>query len=108
MELPLFRAMLILILSLFSLYATQNNSYAEIKPEVEKRWLIFQTDKEFKEFRPGISDSELEKEFEEIRKMRFSMWATAEYAVAEHLVTEDLVRAPGCTAFPFNNTVPLL
>jgi receptor-type tyrosine-protein phosphatase V len=54
----------------------------------------------------GKSDASLQEEFEEIRKTRESMWSTPDYEVSQPLILGDLVRAPGCAAFAFNNTVP--
>lgn len=74
--------------------------------QVENRWQTFQQGKEFKLFQAGKSDSVLEKEFEDIHKTRQVMWKTVEYETAQNLISDDLIRAPGCGAFTFNNTVP--
>jgi hypothetical protein len=84
-----------------SLHASES-----IKTQVENRWQAFQADREFKEFKQGRSDVELNEEFENIRKTRLSIWKTAGYELAENLFKSDLIRAPGCVAFGFNNTVP--
>ncbi|MBS3904138.1 MAG: hypothetical protein KGZ39_02295 [Simkania sp.] len=95
-----------LILSVFSLYAGQSEPYASVKTQIENRWQGFQSNREFKEFKPGKSDAELKAEFEVIHTTRLSIWTTTPYAFARHLIAEDLIRAPGCIAFDFNNTVP--
>lgn len=102
----MFRAAVFLILSVFSLQANLLESRACVKAQVESRWEAFQADREFKEFKPGRSDAELKEEFENIHNTRLSIWATAGYEFAQNLIAEDLVRAPGCAAFDFNNTVP--
>lgn len=102
----MFRAAIFLILSVFSLQASQSESYASVKTQVENRWQAFQADREFKEFKTGRSDAELKEEFENIHKTRVSMWTTAGYEFAQNLIAADLIRAPGCVAFDFNNTVP--
>ena len=102
----MFRAAIFLILSVFSLQASLPGSYASVKAQVENRWQSFQADREFKEFKPGRSDAELKEEFENIHKTRLSIWTTAGYEFAQNLIAADLIRAPGCVAFDFNNTVP--
>lgn len=102
----MFRSVILLIFSFFSLYASQNDSYATIKAQVENRWQTFQADRMFIEFEYGKSDAELKEEFENIRKTRLSMWKMPGYELAERLIAADLIRTPDCVAFSFNNTVP--
>jgi len=100
------KAAIFLILSIFSLQASLLDSYASIKTQVENRWQAFQVDREFKSFKIGKSDVELKEEFENIHKTRCSIWKTPGYEFAQNLIEADLIRAPGCIAFDFNNTVP--
>lgn len=100
-----YRAAIFLILSVFSLQASPPESYASVKTQAENRWQAFQADREFKEFKAGKSDAKLKEEFEDIHKTRLSLWTTSGYEFAQNLITEDLIRAPGCIAFDFNNTV---
>jgi len=103
----MFISAVFLIFSLISLNAGQNsNTYASVNTQVENRWQAFQANKEFKKFTPGKSNAELSEDFENIRKTRLPIKTAPEYEFAQHLITEDLVRAPGCVAFGFNNTVP--
>lgn len=102
----MFKAAIFLIFSSFSLQARLLESYAPVKIQIENRWQAFQTDRKFKEFQPGRSDIELKEEFENIHKTRLSIWTTAGYEFAQNLIAADLIRAPGCVAFDFNNTVP--
>jgi protein tyrosine phosphatase len=99
-----FRVAIFLILSVLSLQASLLEP--SVKFQVENRWQAFQADREFKEFKTGKSDAELKDEFENIHKIRLSVWATSGYEFAQNLIAEDLIRAPGCVAFDFNNTVP--
>ena len=101
-----FRSVILLVFSFFSLYANQNESYALVKTQVENRWQAFQTDRVFIEFEYGKSDVELKEEFENIHKTRLAMYPMPGYEFAEPLIAADLIRAPGCAAFSFNNTVP--
>jgi protein tyrosine phosphatase len=101
-----FKAVIFLALSVFSLQASLLESYASVKARVEDRWQAFQGDREFKEFITGKSELELKEEFENINKTRLSMWTTPGYEFAQNLIAGDLIRAPGCVAFDFNNTVP--
>lgn len=80
--------------------------FKSVKEQVEHRWKVFQENREFNHFETGKSDAVLEEEFEEIRKTRAFIWTTEGYDVAENLILNDLVRAAGCIAFSFNNTVP--
>lgn len=101
----MFRAAFFLILSVFSLQASPPESYALVKIKAENRWEAFQTDRQFKKFEPKKSDCELKEEFENISSTRRSLWTTAGYEFAQNLIEGDLIRAPGCIAFDFNNTV---
>ncbi len=74
--------------------------------QVENRWSAFQRNREFTLFEPGKPDALLEKEFENISSTRSAVWTTSDYKLAEPLITNDLIRAPGCVAFAYNNTVP--
>jgi protein-tyrosine phosphatase len=126
----MFRKSIIFHLSLFctSLFASQTFSYqldncvswinlavtppeisahfTTVRDQVQARWQAFQTNRIFKPFEIGKSDSILEEEFENIRCMRSFIWTTAGYELAQHLIDADLIRAPGCVAFAYNNTVP--
>lgn len=99
------RVLLVLAIFLFSLNAS-HTQFDIAKSQVEERWQTFQSNRKFREFKPGKSDAQLKEEFEEICKIRSSIWKEAIYKRAEHLIAEDLVRAPGCAAFHYNNTVP--
>jgi len=101
-----FRTAIFLILSISSLQGSLLEPYASVKAQVESRWQAFQANREFKEFKPGKSDGELKEEFGDIQKTRLILWTTPGYELAQNLVAEDLIRAPGCVAFDFNNTVP--
>jgi len=76
------------------------------KSEVDSRWEAFQEGRAFTQFQPGRSDSELMAEFEKLNEIRLHLWEEAEYERAKELVANDLIRAPGCVAFAYNNTVP--
>lgn len=102
----MFRSVVFLILSVFSLYASQSESYAPTKTQIENRWAVFQKNRTFSPFKPGKSDAELKEEFAQIDKTRRSLWETTGYELAQHLLTSDLIRAPGCVAFDYNNTAP--
>lgn len=80
--------------------------FKSVKEQVEHRWHAFQSNREFKLFKPGQSDVALKEEFENIQSRRESMWTTLGYELAQHLIASDLIRAPGCVAFAYNNTVP--
>lgn len=71
----------------------------------ERLWEIFQDKREFAPFKSGKSDRALQEEFENLHTARTAVWALPEYEMAHHLVAEGLVRAPGCSAFSYNNTV---
>jgi protein tyrosine phosphatase len=77
------------------------------KEQIEHRWKSFQLNREFKKFEIGRSDVSLKEEFEEIRKTRDLIYTTPMYEEALHLISKDLVRAPSCIAFDFNNTSPI-
>lgn len=88
---------------------TQSNiseHFTIVHDQVKDRWHAFQTNRIFKPFEPGKSDSILEEEFETIRSTRSLIWITSGYELAQHLIANDLVRAPGCVAFAYNNTIP--
>jgi protein tyrosine phosphatase len=80
--------------------------FADLKEEVEQRWLTFQKERVFKPFTPGKSDADLRQEFDELHNIRTDLWTTDGYQFADHLIANDLIRAPGCVAFDYNNTVP--
>jgi len=80
--------------------------FALVQNRVKERWQVFQADRIFIPFEFEKTDAVLEKEFENIRNVRSSVWTTSGYELAQHLIINDLVRAPGCVAFAYNNTVP--
>lgn len=80
--------------------------FQAIRQEAEKRWQSFRENRDFKPFVTGRSEEGLKEEFEVLRTIREEMWTTAGYESASHLIVADLVRAPGCAAFAYNNTVP--
>lgn len=80
--------------------------FQSVEEQVKNRWHIFQNNREFKLFTPERSDDELKCEFENLQNTREFIWTTLGYNLAEHLVQADLIRAPGCVAFAYNNTVP--
>lgn len=90
-----------LLLFLFFL-CSFSTLFAQI--EFEKRWESFQEKRAFKPFEIGKSDAVLQKEFEEIDKTRRLLWQNQDFELATHLIQNDLVRAPGCCAFAYNNT----
>jgi protein tyrosine phosphatase len=100
------RSVIFFIFFVFSISASQRESYESIRAQVESRWQAFQTNREFNLFQPGKSDAKLKEEFENINQVRLFLWTTPGYEFAEHLVAENLIRAPGCGSFNFNNTVP--
>ncbi len=102
----MFQAAIFLFLAVFSLRANQPEAYSAVKTQAETRWEAFQAGREFKKFQAAKSDAELKEEFENIQNTRLSMWSTPGYEFAQNLIAEDLIRAPGCVAFEFNNTVP--
>ena len=75
------------------------------KERFEQRWEAFQKDRKFKPYEMGKTDAALTGEFEEILDTRQKVWATPGFEIAENLMIGDYVRAPGCVAFGFNNTV---
>lgn len=77
-----------------------------VEKQVASRWNAFQANREFKPFEIGKSDAILKEELEEIKKTRELLWTTVGYETADALILGDLVRAPGCAAFAYNNTVP--
>ncbi|MEI6531486.1 MAG: tyrosine-protein phosphatase [Chlamydiota bacterium] len=81
--------------------------FQSVKKHIALRWTAFQDTQEFKLFVPEKSDAILKQEFENIHATRELMWTTPLYAPADHLVLKDLIRAPGCVAFDFNNTTPI-
>ncbi|MBS3903165.1 MAG: hypothetical protein KGZ30_02180 [Anaplasmataceae bacterium] len=80
--------------------------FRSVKEGIEHRWNLFQSGRAFKPFELGKSNDALKDEFKEIRKTRELTWTTLGYEVGKHLIRNDLVRAPGCVAFDFNNTTP--
>ena len=83
-----------------------NEHFTTVRDRVKDRWQAFQRDQTFKPFKVEKPDSLLEEEFENIQSTRSFVWTTSGYELAQHLVANDLVRAPGCVAFAYNNTVP--
>ncbi|MBI5273006.1 MAG: dual specificity protein phosphatase family protein [Chlamydiia bacterium] len=83
-----------------------SDQFISAKGQAENLWKAFQTNREFNLFQPGKTDQALTEEFEDLHKTRTFMWTTAGYERAEHLIAADLIRAPGCVAFAYNNTVP--
>ena len=77
-----------------------------IKEQVDLRWNEFKSNREFRPFRAGRSDEELNQEFENLRLTRKEVWKTPGYEIAQYLLEEDHVRAPNCVAFAYNNTDP--
>lgn len=75
------------------------------KQETENLWNAFKENREFQLFHPGKTDQELKREFKELHKIRKLVWAMPGYEMAQNLVEADLIRAPGCGAFAYNNTV---
>ncbi len=102
----MFKHAAFLVLFIVSLCAAQSESYIAARSQAESRWEAFKAKKEFTFFKPGRSDEELQVEFENLYKTRDFLWTTPGYELAEHLIAADLIRAPGCAAFAFNNTVP--
>jgi protein tyrosine phosphatase len=104
----IFCTLLIADQSFEKLSATQPeiSALTTIEEQVEKRWQAFQENRTFMPFEPGKSDQALEGEFENIRNTRSLLWTTPGYELAQHLIANDLVRATGCVAFAYNNTVP--
>lgn len=87
-------------------FSQYDEHFKSVKEQTENRWKAFQANQEFKLFEVGKSDETLNEEFENIRETRRSMWATPGYELAQHLIRDDLIRAPGCVAFAYNNTAP--
>ena len=67
---------------------------------------MFAEGREFKLFKHSQSDEILKEEFKEIQNTRELIWDSRGYARAEHLISGNLVRAPECAAFAYNNAVP--
>lgn len=84
----------------------RSERYISAKGQAENLWNAFQANREFKLFEQGKTDQALKEEFEALHKTRTFMWTTAGYEPAQHLIVADLIRAPGCAAFAYNNTVP--
>ena len=80
--------------------------FKTVRDQIEQRWDAFQKNRKFKLFEIGKPDAALAEEFAIILKIREYIWTTPGFEVAEHLIINNLVRAPGCVAFDFNNTVP--
>ena len=79
--------------------------FKSVQEQIESRWRDFQMNREFKVFEPGKSDAVLKEEFENLHATRERIWTTVEYERAQNLFAADLIRAPGCAAFAYNNTV---
>jgi protein tyrosine phosphatase len=77
-----------------------------VQEQIENRWESFQSGKAFREFAAGRADAELKLEFETIHGVRTLLWTMDGYELAQPLLAGDLVRAPGCVAFAYNNTEP--
>lgn len=84
--------------------ATAPELLQAVKPQAEERWNRFAKENEFKTFVPGRSDQELHDEFEGLHSHRELLWTTSDFERADYLVDNDLIRAPGCVAFSYNNT----
>lgn len=99
-------------LSVLSVPLVANSNVAQVlyesslREDVGTRWHAFQSNRYFRPFEAGKSDATLKEEFENIQKTREFVWTTAGYELAGNLIRDDLVRAPGCVAFAYNNTVP--
>ncbi len=79
---------------------------ADAQARAEVLWKAFRMTQQFKPFEPGKSDEALKAEFDVLYATREELWKTPGYEFAEHLIAGDLVRAEGCVAFAYNNTVP--
>ena len=99
----MFKTFCLFVLFGISLAASESLS---IQEKIAVRWQSFQNDLEFSLFIPGRSDESLEEEFSRLSLRRQDLWTLEPYETAEHLIQEDLIRAPGCGAFAYNNTVP--
>lgn len=90
-----------------SLFASpiHQEQFATAKEQFERRWEAFAENNDFIPFEAGKSDAVLKEEFAKILATREFMWTTPGYEFAEHLISGDLIRAPGCIAFDYNNTV---
>ncbi len=77
-----------------------------VNEQIEIRWQDFSQGRDFKLFEPGRSDEALLEEYEKLDEIRKHVWITNGYELAENLFTNDLIRAPGCVAFAYNNTIP--
>ncbi|MDR3624491.1 MAG: tyrosine-protein phosphatase [Chlamydiales bacterium] len=82
------------------------NDFDAFNSQIESRWSAFQAEKEFTLFASGKSDAVLQQEFEKIQAIRREVWEGKDYELASNLFVNDLIRAPGCVSFAFNNTVP--
>jgi protein-tyrosine phosphatase len=80
--------------------------FDSIKEQFDARWQVFQKSQHFKLFSLGKSDADLREEFENIQKTRKDVWSSPGYELAHYLISADLIRAPGCVSFAYNNTVP--
>lgn len=78
--------------------------FAGVKEEIDTRWSSFQEGRTFTPFQNGRSDADLIAEFENIWNTRMALYETEPFKPAQNLLDGDLVRAPGCVAFAFNNT----
>src|SRR5580698_3482104 len=77
-----------------------------VQEAIDARWSFFQSSRTFEPFQPDRSDASLTEEFQRIREVRSHVWTTPGFELAQHLVDADLIRAPGCVAFDYNNTTP--
>lgn len=85
---------------------SSDEQFASIKQSFEGLWQSFRANREFTPFQSGRTDESLKREFVNLHRTREHLWTTAGYELASYLMKEDLIRAPGCVAFAYNNTVP--
>jgi len=93
---------LFFLLASVSLYSFSSDPRT-VQEEIEHRWNAFQERLQFAPFKAGRNSEGLLEEFCEIEKTRKSIWETPCFERAEHLLVGDFVRAPGCSAFDYNN-----
>ncbi len=99
------RFLLIVLMTLGASLEAREISRPQIDA-IASRWQLFQQNREFTPFAAGKSDAELTMEFKTVDMARRLIWQTPEYELARHLIDDDLIRAPGCVAFDYNNTIP--
>ena len=86
--------------------AAASESSLSIQNQIEEKWDRFQAGREFALFKPHKPDGEISAEYAALSALRRQIWDAPEYELSAHLLSSDLVRAPHCVAFDFNNTVP--